>query len=155
MCDWSFRKVTVFKFCHRLSSALQRWRGIGVMKWRNLLPKNILILCIIQDPQPNVNGIVVGSIIVYHFSTVLPVRHAVRPTRTISSSSSPDTGEKQIQEYLKKTRSVFVWCSILRCEIVLRLFFRLRQKVKKHNLVVASYDIVRNDSDFFKYVDGI
>lgn len=27
---------------------------------------------------------------------------------------------------------------------------RLRHKVKKHNLVVASYDIVRNDSDFFK-----
>ncbi len=34
--------------------------------------------------------------------------------------------------------------------IYILLVFRLRQKVKKHNLVVASYDIVRNDSDFFK-----
>ncbi|XP_077865248.1 TATA-binding protein-associated factor 172-like [Saccoglossus kowalevskii] len=30
---------------------------------------------------------------------------------------------------------------------------RLRNKVKKHNLVVASYDIVRNDIDFFKGID--
>ncbi|XP_077979914.1 TATA-binding protein-associated factor 172-like [Glandiceps talaboti] len=30
---------------------------------------------------------------------------------------------------------------------------RLRGKVKKHNLVVASYDIVRNDIDFFKGID--
>ncbi|XP_031555940.1 TATA-binding protein-associated factor 172-like [Actinia tenebrosa] len=29
---------------------------------------------------------------------------------------------------------------------------RLRSKVKNHNLVVASYDIVRNDSDFFKSI---
>ncbi|XP_070579939.1 TATA-binding protein-associated factor 172-like [Ptychodera flava] len=30
---------------------------------------------------------------------------------------------------------------------------RLRSKVKKHNLVVASYDIVRNDIDFFRGID--
>ena len=28
---------------------------------------------------------------------------------------------------------------------------RLRKLVKKHNLVVASYDVVRNDIDFFRY----
>ena len=26
---------------------------------------------------------------------------------------------------------------------------RLQKRVKKHNLVVASYDVVRNDIDFF------
>nr|XP_054762418.1 TATA-binding protein-associated factor 172-like [Lytechinus pictus] len=30
---------------------------------------------------------------------------------------------------------------------------RLRSKVKKHNLVVVSYDIVRNDIDFFRTID--
>ena len=29
---------------------------------------------------------------------------------------------------------------------------RLRNKVKNHSLVVASYDIVRNDGDFFRLV---
>ena len=29
------------------------------------------------------------------------------------------------------------------------IFFRLQKKVKKHNLIVASYDVVRNDVDFF------
>lgn len=40
--------------------------------------------------------------------------------------------------------------------IALPLFFyslcRLRNKVKNHSLVVASYDIVRNDGDFFRLV---
>ena len=30
--------------------------------------------------------------------------------------------------------------------------YRLRSKVKNHSLVVASYDIVRNDGDFFRLV---
>ncbi|XP_030839988.1 TATA-binding protein-associated factor 172 [Strongylocentrotus purpuratus] len=30
---------------------------------------------------------------------------------------------------------------------------RLRSKVKKHNLVIVSYDIVRNDIDFFRTID--
>lgn len=29
---------------------------------------------------------------------------------------------------------------------------RLQKRVKKHNLVVASYDVVRNDIDFFEWV---
>lgn len=29
---------------------------------------------------------------------------------------------------------------------------RLQHQVKKHNLVVASYDVVRNDIDFFRCV---
>lgn len=28
--------------------------------------------------------------------------------------------------------------------------FRLQHQVKKHNLIVASYDVVRNDIDFFR-----
>lgn len=32
------------------------------------------------------------------------------------------------------------------------LLFRLQHQVKKHNLVVASYDVVRNDIDFFRWV---
>lgn len=30
--------------------------------------------------------------------------------------------------------------------------FRLQHQVRKHNLVVASYDVVRNDIDFFRCV---
>ena len=33
--------------------------------------------------------------------------------------------------------------------------FRLQKKVKKHNLIVASYDVVRNDIDFFRYVTSV
>lgn len=29
-------------------------------------------------------------------------------------------------------------------------FYRLQHQVKKHNLIVASYDVVRNDVDFFR-----
>lgn len=29
-------------------------------------------------------------------------------------------------------------------------FSSLQHQVKKHNLIVASYDVVRNDIDFFK-----
>lgn len=29
-------------------------------------------------------------------------------------------------------------------------FSRLQHQVRKHNLVVASYDVVRNDIDFFR-----
>ena len=36
--------------------------------------------------------------------------------------------------------------------ISLRSLARLRNKVKNHSLVVASYDIVRNDGDFFRLV---
>lgn len=37
-------------------------------------------------------------------------------------------------------------------EAVILVFSRLQHQVKKHNLVVASYDVVRNDIDFFKWV---
>ncbi len=30
-------------------------------------------------------------------------------------------------------------------------FSRLQHQVKKHNLIVASYDVVRNDIDFFRW----
>lgn len=29
-------------------------------------------------------------------------------------------------------------------------FLRLQHQVKRHNLIVASYDVVRNDIDFFR-----
>ena len=29
-------------------------------------------------------------------------------------------------------------------------YFRLKKKVKEYNLIVASYDVVRNDIDFFR-----
>lgn len=29
---------------------------------------------------------------------------------------------------------------------------RIQKKVKKHNLIVASYDVVRNDIDFFSTI---
>ena len=32
------------------------------------------------------------------------------------------------------------------------VFFRLQTLVPNHNLVIASYDIVRNDIDFFRYI---
>lgn len=32
------------------------------------------------------------------------------------------------------------------------LYFRIQKKVKKHNLIVASYDVVRNDIDFFSTI---
>ena len=32
------------------------------------------------------------------------------------------------------------------------VFFRLQTLVPNHNLVIASYDIIRNDIDFFRYI---
>lgn len=55
---------------------------------------------------------------------------------------------KSYSRFLLKTlllapnlRKVFFFCG---------LFLRLQHQVKKHNLVVASYDVVRNDIDFFR-----
>lgn len=32
------------------------------------------------------------------------------------------------------------------------VYFRIQKKVKKYNLIVVSYDVVRNDIDFFSII---
>ena len=34
--------------------------------------------------------------------------------------------------------------------VMISFFLRLQHQVKRHNLIVASYDVVRNDIDFFR-----
>ena len=54
---------------------------------------------------------------------------------------------------------VGVWCVVgcMSCSMRKRgvsvcVFYRLQSLVPNHNLIIASYDIIRNDVDFFRYI---
>lgn len=53
--------------------------------------------------------------------------------------------------YFYKKGFIYILGMSMNSNLITHLF-RLQHQVKKHNLIVASYDVVRNDIDFFKWV---
>jgi len=51
--------------------------------------------------------------------------------------------------YIKDAVSDSRWCHVVICWSAVFVACRLQKQLDKHNIVLASYDVVRNDIDFF------
>lgn len=58
--------------------------------------------------------------------------------------------ERYVTFWTSTTSTIDTQQTCLEFNSMFYVFFRLQHQVKKHNLIVASYDVVRNDIDFFR-----
>lgn len=73
------------------------------------------------------------------------------PKSTSTRCTTPDLRQNECGE-ARGARCRFRPPAGLKSTNCLLFASRLQHQVKKHNLIVASYDVVRNDIDFFRCV---
>lgn len=113
---------------------LPRWRATGWTKWANSAPKNTSTHCTTPGLLQSGWGKAWAHFLLCR---ECPVDVTLFKMSILYSL------------FLMYT---LVVCRQTHIELLEHSFSRLQHQVKKHNLIIASYDVVRNDIDFFRWV---